>query len=230
MLRPSRRLLLLLTAGLAPLAVPAAAPAPDTMAERARACTACHGAQDRQTAEGYVPRIAGKPAGYLLEQLRNFRDGRRRQETMARLLENLDERYLDELAHYFADQAPPRHAPVAADPAAAAGAAWVRQGDAGREVPPCTACHGGALTGVAPNVPGLLGLPAAYLSAQLGAWRQGLRQAREPDCMARVARALPAEAIPAITRWLEAQPLPVPATPAASAPGPWPLACGSIAR
>jgi cytochrome c553 len=31
----------------------------DTMAERTRACTACHGEQGRATPAGYFPRIAG---------------------------------------------------------------------------------------------------------------------------------------------------------------------------
>ena len=47
------------------------------MAERVRACTACHGKEGRATSDGYYPRIAGKPAGYLYNQLVNFRDGRR---------------------------------------------------------------------------------------------------------------------------------------------------------
>ena len=35
--------------------------------------------------------------------------------------------------------------------------------------------------------PGLLGLRADYISAQLGAWRYGTRTAAEPDCMQIVA-------------------------------------------
>ena len=49
----------------------------DNMAERTRACTACHGEQGRAGPDGYYPRLAGKPAGYLHNQLRNFSQGRR---------------------------------------------------------------------------------------------------------------------------------------------------------
>ena len=35
----------------------------DDMAERTRACTACHGDQGRAGPDGYYPRLAGKPAG-----------------------------------------------------------------------------------------------------------------------------------------------------------------------
>lgn len=205
---------------------------PDSMAQRALACTACHGATDRVLPEAYIPRIAGKPAGYLVEQMRNFRDGRRVHAGMAHLFEPLDERYLLELAQHFAGEKPslppatrqPPPAPAAAQRAQA----WVQRGDPAAGVPACAACHGAALTGVAPAVPGLLGLPAAYVSAQLGAWRQGLRKAREPDCMAQVARALPLEDIAAMARWLEAQPLPADPAPAERAPARWPLECGSV--
>jgi cytochrome c553 len=49
----------------------------DTIAQRSLACAACHGKEGRATSEGYFPRIAGKPAGYLYNQLRNFHEGRR---------------------------------------------------------------------------------------------------------------------------------------------------------
>ena len=59
--------------------VAAAAPVdvPDTMAERVKACVICHGTEDKVGRDGYYPRIAGKPEGYLFNQLRNFRDGQR---------------------------------------------------------------------------------------------------------------------------------------------------------
>ena len=37
---------------------------PDTIAQRAAACVACHGREGRATSAGFFPRIAGKPAGY----------------------------------------------------------------------------------------------------------------------------------------------------------------------
>ena len=54
-----------------------ARPVEDTMAQRTLACTACHGEQGRAGPDGYYPRLAGKPAGYLYNQLVNFREGRR---------------------------------------------------------------------------------------------------------------------------------------------------------
>lgn len=203
--------------------------ADDQLARRARACTPCHGEQGRASADGYQPRIAGKPAGYLHEQLRAFRDGRRRYAPMAELLEPLSDAYLAELAGYFAalelPYPPPQ--PHRLDAAAAAQAeGLVRQGDAARRLPACTACHGQRLTGVLPGLPSLLGLPRDYLVAQLGAWREGTRRSRAPDCMALVAQRLADGELALLAAWLAAQPVPQPARADPALPQPMPLRCG----
>ena len=86
------------------LAAQAADTAPDldTIAQRAQACTPCHGKEGRVGPDGYYPRIAGKPAGYLFNQLVNFRDGRRYFPMMNYLTGRQRDDYLKELAEYFA--------------------------------------------------------------------------------------------------------------------------------
>lgn len=220
--------------GLASSAAAAPLVVPDTLGQRLQACAACHGEQGRSRRDGYVPRIAGKPAGYLEQQLLNFRDGRRRHQGMAYLLENLSDAYLREIAGHFAAQRPPpplRAGSDALPPLLAQRAeALVRQGEPTRRLPACVACHGEALGGIQPGVPGLLGLPADYLIAQLGAWRNGQRQARAPDCMAEIAKQVPEAELAAVARWLAAQPLPLDAQPQALPPARWPLDCGGITR
>src|SRR5215472_11599150 len=76
--------------------------APDTMEARLRACEPCHGRQGGGTNNDYFPRLAGKPAGYLMNQLVAFRDGRRRYPPMNYLLEYLPDAYLQKIAGYFA--------------------------------------------------------------------------------------------------------------------------------
>lgn len=215
-------LLFMLTLAAAPAAAvppPAAPPTlPDTLAQRALACTACHGAAGRATPGGYFPRLAGKPAGYLLQQLLHFRDGRRPHAGMARLLAPLSDDYLATLAGHFAAldlPYPPPERPTASAAQRARGEALVRHGDPARRLPACVACHGEGLTGAQPAMPGLLGLSRDYLNAQLGAWRTGQRQARAPDCMAELARALAPDEVEAVAAWLAAQPLPVDPKPAA---------------
>ncbi len=206
--------------------------ADDTLARRARACTGCHGEQGRAAADGYYPRIAGKPAGYLYEQLLAFRDGRRQYALMTHLLEPLSDDFLRELAAHFAalDLPYPPPQPGSTDAAARARAEQlVTQGDAALRLPACSACHGQALTGVQAAVPALLGLPRDYLNAQLGAWRSGTRRARAPDCMADIARRLAPADIAALSAWLSARPVPVPARAVATLPRELPLRCGSAA-
>ena len=80
---------------------PTSSEIPDTLEERVKPCIICHGDADRAGRDAYYPRIAGKPAGYLYNQLRNFRDGRRYYQAMAILLENMSDEYMREIAHYF---------------------------------------------------------------------------------------------------------------------------------
>lgn len=201
------------------------------MAQRLLACTGCHGQDGRAAADGYYPRIAGKPAGYLFRQLRAFRDGQRPYALMGQLLAPLDDAYLREIAAHFAalqlPYAPPP--PSRADAATLQrGRVLAQQGDAARDIPACSACHGAALSGIGNDVPGLLGLPVDYLNAQLGAWRTGARRAAAPDCMAQIAQRLQPQDVNALAHWLAAQPVPADARAAAAAPGPAPLRCDSM--
>ncbi|MDR7149722.1 cytochrome c553 [Hydrogenophaga palleronii] len=206
---------------------------PDTMAQRMQACTLCHGAQGRATSSGYFPRIAGKPVDYLYNQLLHFRDGRRQNEGMARLLDNLSEAYLRDIAAHFAGldlPYPPPQPPAVSPEVLARGEALVRQGDAERGIPACMACHGSALTGLGRAIPGLLGLPRDYLIGQMGAWRTGLRRASQPDCMGEITRRMSAEEVSAAASWLAAQPLPANTRAAPATDQALPMACGSHAQ
>lgn len=203
----------------------------DTLAQRVQACASCHGEQGRARPDGYHPRIAGKPAGYLYNQLKHFQYGQRRHALMAHMVQPLSDTYLWEIAHYFASLDVPHAAALPArapDKELQRGEQLVLRGDAARQVPACTACHGAALTGVQPALPGLLGLPPDYLNAQLGAWQNGTRQAQGPDCMATIARRLPAEDVAAVSAWLAAQPVPAFAAPVRSTDHRAPLDCGSF--
>ncbi len=203
----------------------------DTMAQRMQACTGCHGAQGRAASDGYYPRIAGKPAGYLYNQLVSFRDGRRHYALMTNLLAPLSDDYLREIAEHFASLDLPYPPPQAANTSVdqlARGEALVLRGDAALKIPACVQCHGSALMGVAPAIPAIIGMPRDYLNAQLGAWRTGSRHANAPDCMAQVARALAPADISALSQWLAAQPVSANAKPAAALPEALPLPCGGM--
>jgi cytochrome c553 len=227
-----------------------AASGTDSMAKRMQACTTCHGAESsggRTANEVYFPRIAGKPVGYLYNQLLNFRDGRRHYGLMVGMVEYLNDDYLLEMAQYFAKlEVPyPPPAPLKAGVSTTTlqlGKTLVLQGDKARGIPACTACHGAALMGVAPalqdgktsrpSMPALLGLPRDYLASQLGAWQTGLRRAHAPDCMGRIAKLLTAQDVDALASWLATQAVPTAAQggskPAPELPAAMPEACGGV--
>jgi cytochrome c553 len=214
-----------------------AAPVPDTLAQRLAPCLSCHGNTPAPAAGAprderrYFPRIAGKPAGYLYNQLQNFRAGRRQYPLMTWMVSPLSSEYLHEIADYFAAEHLP--APVldrAGLPAAELerGRQLVTRGDTRLRVPACIACHGERLTGALPAVPGLVGLPRDYINAQFGAWRNGTRRAHTPDCMGTIAGRLSLSDVSAISAWLASEPLPADPRPDPQVTRPLPLACGSI--
>ncbi|MEO3711811.1 c-type cytochrome [Roseateles flavus] len=206
-------------------------PFEDSMAQRLLACTGCHGPQGRAGRDGYYPRLAGKPAGYLYQQLLSFREGRRQYGPMNTLLAPLSDDYLQAIATHFASldlPYPPPQPPAMAPADQLRAQTLVRQGHAQRKLPACQQCHGEALLGRQPGVPGLLGLPRDYLLAQLAAWRQGERRSRTPDCMADIARRLDPEDIRAVADWLSAQAVPTGAKPAPASDEKLPLQCGGL--
>lgn len=203
----------------------------DSIAQRVLACTGCHGAQGRAASDGYYPRIAGKPAVYLYNQLLSFRDGRRQYMLMNKLLAPLSDAYLREIAEHFAGldlPYPPPQAATGSVDALSRGEELVLKGDAAQRIPACVACHGSALMGVAPAIPALIGMPRDYLNAQLGAWRTGNRHALEPDCMAQVAQLLKPDDISALSQWLAALPVPAGAKPAARLTAALPMDCSGV--
>jgi cytochrome c553 len=226
--------LLLLGHGIAAMAATSATPPGNDIERRVAACIACHGREGATTNAGYFPRLSGKPAGYLFNQLRSFRDGRRFNADMTYMVQHLSDAYLLEMAEYFAglDLPYPSVSPASDAPPAqlARGRQLALEGDAARRIPACVQCHGAALTGVQPASPGLLGLPRLYVSSQLGAWLTSDRHALAPDCMADIGRRMTTVDINAVASWLAVQPMPADPKPASSLPAPLPMACGGMPK
>lgn len=202
----------------------------DSMEARVQGCVTCHGQSGQGTRNGYYPRIAGKPAGYLYNQLVAFRDGTREYPPMNYLVAYLPDAYLHEIAEYFAKQRPPfaqPETPTVDTTALQRAAKLVAGGDSARGIPACAACHGVGLTGMEPGIPGLVGLKSTYIAAQLTRWRVGERHAREPDCMRRIASRLSESDVAALAGWLASQNAPKEPTPEPRNAGRMPFVCGS---
>ncbi|GAA4336580.1 c-type cytochrome [Pigmentiphaga soli] len=202
----------------------------DSMEARVQGCVTCHGQSGQGTNNGYFPRIAGKPAGYLYNQLVAFRDGTRRYPPMNYLVAYLPDGYLREIAEHFARQQPPFSAggaPTADAATLRRGQTLATAGDPDAGVPACVTCHGAGLTGMNPGIPGLVGLRQSYIAAQITRWRVGERHAAEPDCMKRIAGRLSDADITAVSAWLATQRPPSNPSPESPNLVRMPLACGS---
>jgi len=202
----------------------------DSMEARVQGCVTCHGQSGQGTSSGYYPRIAGKPATYLYNQLVAFRDGTRSYPPMNYLVAYLPDAYLREMAEHYAKLRPPltpRAQPSVVAAVMERGKMLVNAGDPAKTIPPCAACHGKGLTGMEPGIPGLVGLRQAYIVGQLTSWRVGQRSAAEPDCMKRIATRLSDADITAVAAFLAAQELPSDPAPESSNLVRMPFACGS---
>jgi cytochrome c553 len=204
---------------------------PDTLEQRLLACAACHGKQGEGSRQNeYYPRIATKPTSYLFQQLANFRDGKRGFPQMVYFVRYLDDPYLQEIAAYYAKLQPPFPTPIkpnATPQQLARGEQLAKQGDPSKNIPACTECHGKALTGMLPAIPGLIGLYPDYINSQIGAWQRRVRHATEPDCMAKVASRLSGTDTAAVSAWLASQPGTPGSLPAPESKQKLPLECGS---
>jgi cytochrome c553 len=67
----------------------------------AGACAVCHGAKGIANAPE-TPHLAGQPQGYLVAQLKAFRDGTRKHEVMAVIAKPLSDADIDALARWYA--------------------------------------------------------------------------------------------------------------------------------
>lgn len=204
---------------------------PDTLVQRIAACTSCHGEHGEGGSNGFNPRLAGKPAGYLHRQMQDFQKGLRHYPIMENTVAPLSDDYMREIAGYFSAQQVPytkQPAPAMSPEATARGEQLVTRGDPSRGVPACMACHGPNLTGVQPDIPGLVNLPYDYISAQLGSWRTNTRNTTEPDCMATIVGRLSDADISAVSAWLATRPVPpdAHAEPAGSVSPP--IRCGVL--
>jgi cytochrome c553 len=147
----------------------------DSVEARVQGCVTCHGQSGQGTENGYFPRIAGKPAAYLYNQLIAFRDGTRKYPPMNYLVAYLPDPYLKEMAQHFASLRPAFAAKEQPNVDAAVverGKAIATTGDPSRGIPPCIACHGAGLTAWNPasRVSSDCAPPTSPRSSRAGAW------------------------------------------------------------
>lgn len=137
-------------------------------------CATCHGLRGEGDGR-LVPRLAGLDAGYLHRQLDDYANGRRQHPQMRSIVRRLSVDDRAAVSAYYAGLPPTA-------PALLETSALYRE--------KCAQCHGEQGEGMGPRNPPLAGQPAAYVVAQLEAWRSGRRRGDALGEMMAVSRAL----------------------------------------
>ncbi|WP_426112007.1 c-type cytochrome [Massilia sp. PWRC2] len=131
-------------------------------------CTMCHGALGNSRSN--APNLAGQYPEVIAKQLHDYKTGKRSHALMNALSAGLSDDNIAELAAYYASLPKARTAPTVYGESLPA---LVRVGDPMRNIAPCISCHGGVDQKL--GAPWLEGMPNAYLTLQLQAFKSGAR-------------------------------------------------------
>lgn len=127
-------------------------------------CALCHGPEG-ESASAIYPRLAAQHPDYLNKQLKDFRDGRRKGETMSEMARDLKDDEIAGLAAYFSVKPAGARQPGDTD-FAAVGKYIFHQGNRFSGVAACASCHGETGHGTA-HLPRLAGQHPRYVETQL---------------------------------------------------------------
>ncbi|MFN0314591.1 MAG: c-type cytochrome [Burkholderiales bacterium] len=130
--------------------------------DKAAVCIACHG-EDGNSPSGAFPILAGQTSRYLYLQLKDYKEGRRKDPVMAAMAANLSKEDMRALADYFASRKP-KSTNFNADAAKAA------KGKAVADAALCTMCHLGGFSGQN-EIPRVGGQHYEYVVKQLKDFR-----------------------------------------------------------
>jgi len=173
-------------------------------------CVACHGPAGNSLVPTW-PKLAGQHPEYLYKQLMDFKSTARVNESMSPQVLTLNEQDFADLAAYYASQT---QTGGTTDPAAVElGGRIFRGGNADTGVPACTGCHGPAGGGKAdwaatmtlpPTTlaPAIGSQHAAYVAAQLQAYRTKTRDNDMAHVMRDVAGRLSDDDIAAVAEYV----------------------------
>ena len=175
------------------------------------ACMTCHGLDGEGDGRD-TPRLAGLDPGYLHRQMDDYENGRREHAVMRQIVRKLNGEDRAKVAAYYAALPAPMIRQRAPE---GMGASLYRSGDPARGLAACATCHGVDGEGDAANPP-LAGQPAAYLAAQLIAWRDAKRYNDPLGEMRLISRALAPAEVGAVSVYASALAPHLPADRAAS--------------
>jgi len=155
-------------------------------------CAACHG-PDGNSTNPLWPRLAGQTARYLYLQLKDFKDGRRKDPLMSPMAASLSRQDMLDLADYFAAQRPTSDRYKVED-------AKVAQGKQIAADALCPMCHLGEFSGQN-EVPRVKGQHYEYIVKQLKDFRARNRT-NDAGNMTAYAQGLTDEQVDALAQYI----------------------------
>jgi len=191
--------------------------------EKSGSCAGCHGEKGNSTMPLF-PKLASQHPGYLIKQMVAFKDGSRKDATMAPMVMGLSDEDMADIATFYAEQKISKNEiPVLnnddddedeedqesgndsskqsldIDALLSLGSDLYRNGDLGREVSACIACHGPYGEGNKPAAfPALTSQHADYLIKSLTDYKSGAR-GKVDNMMHMIAKKMTDEEIRAVS-------------------------------
>ncbi len=174
----------------------------DPVAGKAKAttCIGCHGV-DGNSSNPDWPSLAGQGEGYLVKQIREFKDGTRKDGTMNAMAAGVKDEDIADIAAFFANH---KAKGGAADKdKIALGKQIYRAGIADAGIAACASCHGPTGAGnPAAKFPALAGQHAKYTAKALRDFRSGARSNDPQKMMRDVAARLSDKEIDAVASYM----------------------------
>lgn len=159
------------------------------------ACVTCHA-----TGAGEFPTLDGQMEFYVINQLFDFKFGKRHNPIMEPIAKALSKTQIESLAKYFSSLPRVRAAqPVGAPELVAKGKALAQGGDPARDLFACDRCHG--IDGQGGDFAALSGQNPTYMFAQVTALRAGKRENDSLGMMGAIAQKVTDDEFKAITAY-----------------------------
>jgi cytochrome c553 len=137
-------------------------------------CAACHAADGNSTTPAN-PKLAQQHPEYLIKQLQEFKSGKRANAIMSGMVASLSADDMRNIAYWLASQkAKPGFAKD--KDTVLLGERIFRGGLPDRQIAACAGCHSPNGAGIPAQYPRLSGQHADYATAQLTAFRDGVRK------------------------------------------------------
>jgi cbb3-type cytochrome c oxidase subunit III len=137
-------------------------------------CAACHGADGNSGTPTY-PKLAQQHPEYIVKQLTEFKSDKRANPVMKGMATALSDEDMKNIAYWVTTKAAKPGFSKEKD-LVTLGERIYRGGIADRQVPACAGCHSPNGAGIPAQFPRLAGQHADYVSAQLTAFRDGVRK------------------------------------------------------